>query len=40
MYYTEKIINGILHYKSLPTGEWRQVSAEEMTRRLQVNGLI
>lgn len=34
MYYTEKVINGILHYKTTPTGKWKPVSIEELTRRV------
>jgi len=35
MYYKEKIINGILHYKTTPEGEWKEVSKETLSKRLQ-----
>lgn len=35
MYYKESIIEGILMFKTSPYGEWKQVSAQELTRRLQ-----
>lgn len=34
MYYREEVINGILCFKTTPNGEWKQVSAQEMTTRL------
>lgn len=34
MYYAEKIINGILHCKTTPKGEWRELSKESLTDRI------
>ena len=34
MYYAEKIINGILHCKSSPKGEWRELSKEQLTTKI------
>jgi hypothetical protein len=34
MYYDEKLINGVLHYRIDPKGDWLPVSPEEITRRL------
>lgn len=34
MYYDERIINGILMYRTSPTGEWRQCSIETMSERI------
>lgn len=34
MYYEEQIINGILMYRGDPNGEWRQVKAEELCKRI------
>lgn len=31
MYYEEKIIEGILHYRTDPNGEWHPMSAERLT---------
>lgn len=33
MYYKEEIINGILHYKTTPNGEWQEVSKETLSIR-------
>ena len=33
MYYKEEIINGILHYKLTPNGEWQEVSKETLSKR-------
>lgn len=35
MYYQERVINGILHFRLTPDGEFREVSKEELTRRLE-----
>ena len=34
MYYEEKIINGMLHYRSNPNGPWVQMSPERLTEML------
>lgn len=34
MYYNEKVINGVLHCKTSPDGEWRPLSPEALTSRL------
>ncbi len=38
MYYEEKIIDGILHFKVSPRGKWRAYCQEELTRMLVKNG--
>jgi len=35
MYYKEKIINGILHYKITPDGEWKEIPKEILSKRVQ-----
>lgn len=35
MYYAEKIINGVLHFKNTPNGEWIEVSKEKLTYELK-----
>ena len=35
MYHVEKIINGVLCFKSTPNGEWIPFSVQEITRRLK-----
>ena len=34
MYYEEKIINGVLHTRTNPYGEWCECSKEGLTERL------
>ncbi len=34
MYYEEKIICGVLMYRSRPVGDWRQCSIESMSERI------
>lgn len=34
MFYEEQIIDGVLHYRSTPTGEWVPMSAERLTALL------
>ena len=34
MYYDEKVIDGILHCRGTPKGEWRPVSSDELNRKL------
>lgn len=34
MYYVEKSINGKLHYKNLPKGEWIEFSVEKLNKRI------
>lgn len=36
MYYEEKIIDGVLHFKTLPNGSWRQMSLVALTHRVQI----
>ena len=31
MYYKEKMIKGVLHFKSMPNGEWQPVSAIKLS---------
>lgn len=34
MYYQEKIINGILHCRHTPNGEWVELTKEAMTEKI------
>ena len=34
MYYAEKVINGLLYYKTTPNGPWVQMSPERLTEML------
>ena len=34
MYYEEKVINGILYYRTTPTSPWIQVSPKRLTEML------
>jgi len=34
MYYAEKMIDGILHYKTTPDGDWNPMSIQELSRRV------
>jgi hypothetical protein len=34
MYYTEKLINGILYYQLTPNGEWQEVKKEHLSERV------
>jgi len=34
MYYAEKMINGILHYKTTPYGDWKPKSIESLSNRV------
>lgn len=34
MYYDEKMIDGILHWRGTPNGEWRPLTVEMLTRKL------
>lgn len=34
MYYEEKVIDGILHHRSSPNTEFREMSKQAMTRRI------
>ena len=36
MYYEERVINGVLHFRTQPNGEWRQMSPEQLTAKLLV----
>lgn len=35
MYYEEHVVNGVLCWRSTPTGEWEQKSPGELTARLR-----
>jgi hypothetical protein len=35
MYYEEKIIEGVLCWRSTPKGMWTEFSAEQLTKKLQ-----
>lgn len=35
MYYEEKLIDGVLHWRSAPDGEWRPMSQERLTEIVQ-----
>lgn len=34
MYYEERVIDGVLHCKSSPDGDWRPISAEVLTAKI------
>jgi len=34
MFYEEKIINGVLMYRTTPDGDWQQCSIEKMGQRI------
>lgn len=34
MYYAEKMINGVLHYRYSPNESWRKASLEQCNKRL------
>jgi len=34
MYYEEQIINGVLMFRTKPTGDWQQCSIEKMSSRI------
>lgn len=34
MFYEEKIINSVLHWRDTPEGEWTAYTAEQLTERL------
>ncbi len=36
MYYEERVINGVLHSRTQPTGEWQQMSPEQLTMKLLI----
>lgn len=33
MYHDEKVIDGVLHYRTLPRGPWHPMTAEQVTAR-------
>lgn len=35
MYYAEKIINGVIHFKHTPDGEWREKTPEALTEMVE-----
>jgi len=34
MYYQEKVIDGVLCYKTKPDGDWKMCTLRELTKRL------
>ncbi len=34
MYYAEKIINEVLHYKTHPRGKWKEMSPKKLTQMI------
>ena len=34
MYYRERIINGVLHFKSTPNGKFKKFSKKQLTSRI------
>lgn len=38
MYYEEKTINAILHFRTTPKGEWIEMSKENMTSKIHSLG--
>ena len=34
MYYQEKLINGIWHYKTMPRTEWKRMSIIQLTNKI------
>ena len=36
MFYEEKVINGVLHCRGTPHGEWTALSAIELTTRIMI----
>jgi hypothetical protein len=34
MYYEEKLIDGVLHYRMLPKGEWTKMTDADLTIKL------
>lgn len=34
--YEEQVIDGIMHYRCTPDGEWIKMSAEELTKRILI----
>lgn len=35
MFYEEKVIDGVLHYRTSPDGDWRAKTAEQLTEMLE-----
>lgn len=35
MFYEEKVIDGVLHYRTSPNGDWRAKTAEQLTEMLE-----
>ncbi len=35
MFYEEKIIDGVLHWRGIPGGTWKQFTKEELTKRIE-----
>lgn len=35
MYYEEKLIDGVLHWRGTPDGEWQPMSPEKLTALVQ-----
>lgn len=36
MYYAEKIIDGVLHFKTTPNGKWKEFSKQSLTDRITI----
>lgn len=36
MYYEEKVIKGVLHFRTNPKGEWQQMSPEQLTEKVEL----
>lgn len=34
MYYEEKIINGILHFRLMPEGRWKEMDKQSLTKMI------
>ena len=34
MYYAEKVINGVLHYKLTPSASWKACTLEHLTQKV------
>lgn len=35
MFHEEKIIDGLLHYRTMPDGEWTPYTAEQLTEKIE-----
>lgn len=39
MYYQEKVINGVMHYRGHPNDEWKPMTVQQLTDRLVLSKL-